>query len=327
MLTVFSPDGSSIVKKKDVESFLAFLEAVGPQNVLKAGFTDIVSDSPDAPFSRVTPIGKTGYYASTKTDSKTKARQINAISEALGLGYKAINSQENEKAEKATGGKIIVFDKYGHRSIRGKSGRQALAIFLEVISEDIGLEKVAALNIKCGGYNIVSTELINDPEYRRDQTEILNLSDLTKWYVLGKFNTGKIKKYINDISDKLNLGYVAEIYSEDDVVVTPWLLSQILYDYSCEDIAPWDTLISEMDSEKNEKAIKKWLKKNPVTLIQDELVNSDYEHGGSTNRVVFKMNGRFYSFEYYYNAHGAEYPIGEVAKEVFAKEVTITVYV
>ena len=112
-------------------------------------------------------------------------------------------------------------------------------------------------------------------------------------------------------------------------------LTQFLYDRLVKWGCDWDMEdaeypfeVKEGDTWKElEDKAEAWEEEHGLEEIEDEVLDYDLEKSYVTKRMVFKLDGHYYAFEYYYSYYwNDEDIIGEELEEVHPVEKTIIVY-
>ena len=112
-------------------------------------------------------------------------------------------------------------------------------------------------------------------------------------------------------------------------------LTQFLYDRLVKRHCDWDMDDSEYSFEvKEEDTLQEledkaeaWEKEHGLEEIEDKVIDYDLEKSYVTKRLVFKLDNRYYAFEYYYSCYWEDTDaVGTELQEVHPKEITITIY-
>lgn len=71
----------------------------------------------------------------------------------------------------------------------------------------------------------------------------------------------------------------------------------------------------------------KWVLDHGIEVVKEEITDFDLEKAYVTKNIVFKYDNKFYTFDYDYSYNwDDDYPIGRELREVFPKEIIVTVY-
>ena len=112
-------------------------------------------------------------------------------------------------------------------------------------------------------------------------------------------------------------------------------LTQFLYDALVSWEYNWDLKpeeypfkITEEDNYKSlEEKADAWIEEHNLEEVEDKILDFDLEKSYLYKRMVFKLDGHYYAFEYYYSPYWIDYePVDQELKEVFPVEKTIIVY-
>lgn len=112
-------------------------------------------------------------------------------------------------------------------------------------------------------------------------------------------------------------------------------LTQFLYDFLIKWEYDWELepeeypfeVTEEDDYKSLEAKAEAWITEHGLQEIDEELLSYDLEKAYVTKRVVFKLDGHYYEFEYDYSYYyDDDEPIGKELKEVFPVKKTIIVY-
>lgn len=99
---------------------------------------------------------------------------------------------------------------------------------------------------------------------------------------------------------------------------TDWDMDSEEYPFEVKEEDTWQELEDKAEA---------WEKEHGLEEIEDEVTYYDLEKSYVTKRIVFKLDGHYYTFEYDYSCYwDDEDMVGKELQEVHPVEKTITVY-